>query len=398
MNKNKKYIKKRHRLCFKLARPIAWIIAKKYGLKYKKFPLKKGESYFILGNHQTALDPVFVCLSFDTPVYIVASDTLFNSSLPSKMLRYCFAPIKKRKGGADIECIRNCMKVAKEGGSVALFPEGNRAWADFQIYIDPAVCKLIRLLKLPVALYDFRGGYGVSPRWSAELRKGPFTGEVAEVLTTDMIDAMNDDELYRKILSVLRVIDSESGNLYKAKARAEYLERELFICPKCGGVSTLSSEGHFINCKRCGLSVEYRENLTLASADKEFKFSRLVEWYAFQLEKIKTFSIYKGKSDFVLYSDENVKIYDKTYNKNILLCKGRMTLDGVFLKVGAMRIALDDIEGASVVGGGKLLINTISDKSYKICGEKRLNVLKYILTFNVLKEKPLEDKYYGLEL
>ena len=126
--KIRKYAKRRHKFYFKLARPIAAIIARKMGFKYKKFPLKKGDAYFILGNHQTDMDPVFVALSFDAPVYFVAGDNIFNGSVPSKMLSHCFAPIKKRKGVADLECIRNCLKAAKEGHCICIFPEGNRAW------------------------------------------------------------------------------------------------------------------------------------------------------------------------------------------------------------------------------------------------------------------------------
>lgn len=396
--KIKKYAKRRHKFYFKLARPIAAIIARKMGFKYKKFPLKKGDAYFILGNHQTDMDPVFVALSFDAPVYFVAGDNIFNGSVPSKMLSHCFAPIKKRKGVADLECIRNCLKAAKEGHCICIFPEGNRAWADFQMYIDPAICKLIRLLKLPVAIYNFRGGYGVSPRWGKSMRKGRFTGEVKEVITTEDIAGMTDEGLYERVVSGLRVIDADSGEEYKSKARAEYLERELFICPKCGKISTLISEGGFIKCRECGLSAEYTERLTLRSEDKDFKFTRLREWYEFQLNKIKEMGKDLSLLPPVIYEDEGTEAFEKTGKTFLSLSRGKLALTREYLTAGDLEFEVNEIEGASIVGGGKLIINTADGKSYLIKGGKRLNVLKYILTLNILKEKPLEDKYYGLTI
>ena len=44
--------------------------------------------------------------------------------------------------------ILECLKVAKEGGSVGLFVEGNRAYNDFQFYIDPSITKMIRKMGL----------------------------------------------------------------------------------------------------------------------------------------------------------------------------------------------------------------------------------------------------------
>lgn len=397
MKKEKKYTKKRHKLTFKLARPIAAALGRKYGLKYKKFPLEKGQSYFILGNHQTALDPVFVCLVFDAPVYIVASDTLFNKSIPSRMLRYCFSPVKKKKGAADFACIRNCAKISKEGGNVALFPEGNRAWADFQIYIDSSVTRLIRLLKLPVALVNFKGGYGVSPRWSKELRKGEFTCEVTRVIPVSEINAMTDEELFETVKNGLRVIDSESGKLYKAKARAEFLERELFVCPVCGGLSTLESQKHHVKCRECGLCVEYGEDLLLHSETQGFTFKKLVEWYKFQLGIIKELCAQKGGTEEIIYRDAGVKLFDKTDNAKKIVSEGEMLLTGKNFSVGEFKIALGEIDGASIVGGSQLLINA-GEKSYSVSGGERLNALKYALTFNALEQTKMEDNYYGLEL
>lgn len=390
----KGYIKRRHHVLFRILRPVGVILAKLYNCTYEIFPTKKGQNYLILSNHQATLDPVYLCMSFKAPVYLVANDSLFNTSLKSRLLQYCFAPIKKRKATVDIGCIKTCVKIAKEGGNVAIFPEGNRAWAEFQFPIEVGICKLIRLMKIPVLLYNFTGGYGADPRWGGAKRKGEFRGSVKEIISVEEVEAMDDDTLYERVLSGLRVMDSESGKLYKSERRAEYLERELFICPQCKGISTLHSEGNEVSCSACGLTVEYRENLHLQSVDTEFPFKKLVEWYQFQLEEIRKMQI---KEDEVIYRDDQVRLIDKTTAKQFVIATGELTLTKDTLSVGSTTIQLTEITSATIVGGRKLIINTELN-SYIIKGDKRFNALKYILTFNVLNTGIQEEKYYSLDI
>lgn len=124
MGKNR-LVRFRHRFYFCLARPIGFVLGLRYGFRYKMAKLDKKQAYFVMANHQSLLDPALLCMSFRRPLYIVANDSLFNDSLGSRALQHCFAPIEKRKAVADVSCIRTCARVAREGGSVAIFPEGS---------------------------------------------------------------------------------------------------------------------------------------------------------------------------------------------------------------------------------------------------------------------------------
>ena len=394
MKKKKSHVRKRHRFWFFVLRPVGWAIALVYGFRYKVFRIKKGENYLILANHQTLLDPALLCISFNAPIYLMATDTILRNNIPSRLLRYCFAPIAKKKGAVDVSSIMNCMRVARAGGNVAIFPEGNRAWADFQFYITPSIVKMIRMINLPLIIYNFDGGYGVDPRWGAKLRKGKFRGYVRSVISLDEIKKMSDDELCERVISELRVIDSESGNKYRSSRRAEYLERELFVCPVCHSVSSLRSVGNYVECTDCELQVEYTEELTLRSDYPDFKFKKLVDWYEYQLRFIENNTVTDGDE---IYSDENVVMNDITGKNTVKLGEGRLTLDSEKIRVGDFEVDLLDVIGASVVGGRKLAINT-ADRSYTIVGDSRFNALKYVLTFNVLKTGIKEEKYYALSI
>lgn len=398
--RRKKWVKKRHHLHFAIIRPFFRIFAFfKYGFRAEKFKIKKNTNYFILSNHQSLLDPFFLSLSFNKAIYFVATDNLFNQKFISSLLRYFFAPIPKKKAIADPICIKNCLRIAKEGGNVGLFPEGNRAWADFQFHIDPSIAKFVKAMHIPLILYHLEGGYGVDPRWNHKIRKGKFVGKVVKVLSSDEIQQMSNEELYQLICTTLKVIDSTKNECYKSPIRAEYLERELFICPKCKKMETLYSHKEKIICRNCHLEVEYQENLHLSSQDASFHFSILADWYEFQLQEIQKYQILDKNA--VILSDLNVQLYlsdDKTPRKKI--SEGKLELTGNGLRCGTFFIPVSSILGASPVGGYKFVLNT-TDHSYFIKGSIVFNPLKYTLFFNILAPKIKEkggDSYYGLTL
>lgn len=388
------HVRARHKFYFCVLRFVGVVMGWMYGCRYQIFRGKRGQNYFIMANHQTLLDPAFLAMSFRAPVYFVAGETLFNDSIPSRLLRHFFAPIKKRKGEADVASVRAMVRVAREGGNVALFPEGNRTWADFPFYIDPAVCSLIRLLKLPLLLYRFEGGYGVDPRWGNKRRKGSFRAYVYREISVEKIAAMTDEELYRTVIDGLTVADDASGIHFVSEKRAEYLERLLFICPMCGRVSTLHSEGERLTCTQCGLTVTYGEELSLSSGTPGFPFATVKDWYAYQLQCIKNMSPAPGAT---IYRDENAVLYDKTGEKRIKVAKGAAVLTTDLLRVGEIEIPLPEICSVSVVGGRKLVFHT-KDKFYILTGGDRFNAIKYAFTFNILPTSIKNEKYYSLDI
>lgn len=389
------YVKFRHRFYFAAVRPIGWLIALRYHFRTKPRRLKKGEQYLILSNHQGMLDPVFLALSFKAPVYFVATDTIFTNKWYSKLLVHCLAPIRKKKGAVDFSCVKTMLRVAKEGGNVALFPDGNRAWCDFQFPIDKAVCKLARRMNMPILIYNFEGGYGVDPRWGKRIRRGSHVGKIAEIIGTDAIAGMSDDELLERITKGLRVIDSESGRKYKSRTRAENLEHLLFVCPKCHSMQTILSKGKYVFCTECGLKVEYTEDLKLSSDDKDFRFEKLNDWYTFEKETVASYAVKEGET---IFTDENVKVIDKSSQDRPTVAEGTLKMTDRHLIVGDFCLELDKVSTSTVVGSRNLIVNT-NDTSYVFSGDYRFNPIKYILFFNILCDQIIKkggDDQYGL--
>lgn len=396
--KSKKWTRFRHKILFGilrfLVRPILWII---YGFRTKKYKLEKGKGYLILSNHQALLDPLFIALTFNKPIYFVATDNLFNQKFKSALLKYCFAPIAKRKATIDSTCLKNCFQVAKEKGTIGLFVEGNRSYADFQFYIDPSIAKLIKKLELPLILYNLKGGFGVNPRWGNKRRKGKFTGEVKKVISVEEIKELSNEQLYDIVCKELKVFDSELNLEYKSIKRAEYLERQFFVCPICNKTQTIYSKDSHVCCSNCGLKVEYTETLNLKCDNENFKFTKLVDWYKYQLDFIKNYEI----NDDIIFEDNDVEIYYSNVNKpRELITKGKLVLTKNYIKLEDYIINIKDVISASPIGGFKIIVTT-NENNYIIKGHERFNPLKYALIFNILdcpiKEKG-GDKYYGFDI
>lgn len=362
----------------------------------KKYRIPKGESVIVLANHQSDFDPLWVTIGFNKPLYFVASDTLFSSGIGAKLLNHIFAPIPKKKGTVDPNCVKLILKTIREGGNIAIFPEGNRNYAEFQFPIDIGIVKLVKKAQKTLILYNLSGGNGVSPRFAKKRRKGKYYGYVKRELKPIEYNKYSDEELLKIIKDELRVYDSENKQLYKSKYRGEYLERMLFVCPNCGGVQTLYSKGSQVICSNCDLRVEFSENLHLKSTSDSFKFQVLNDWYQYQKQWCKNYQI----TDELIFEDDNIDLYTtKVGEKRKKIYRGNIKLYADKLVMNNLVINIDKIKNASVVSGRKFNFST-DENDYLVVGDERFNPLKYVLMFNRLDtymKIHQIDEYYTLD-
>ena len=184
-------------------------IRKKYHITIDKLEYKKDKPYLILMNHQTAFDQFFIGMAYDGPIYYLATEDIFSLGLISRILDFLVAPIPIKKQTTDLNAIKSSVKVAKEGGTIALFPEGNRTFHGKTLYFKPSIVKLIRLIKLPVAIMRLEGGYGAQPRWSDVVRNGSIHAYPSRILEVDEYSKLSDDELFTLIQKELYVDETD---------------------------------------------------------------------------------------------------------------------------------------------------------------------------------------------
>ena len=387
--KKKKWIKTRHKIVQKVLYCLLYPYCRlKYGIKIEKFEGKKNGPYLILYNHQTAFDQFFVGMPFKTPIYYVASEDIFSMGFTSKIIKFLVEPIPIKKQTADVSAVMNCMRVAREGGTIAVSPEGNRTYSGRTGYMKPAIVGLIKALKMPVAFVRLEGGYGVHPRWSDKVRRGKMRAYVSSVLTQDEYKTMTDDEIFSYVERELCVDECAVTGEFKSKFLAEYLERAMYVCDDCG-LSEFESNGDIIHCKRCGKKIRYLPTKELVGLDKPFRFKFVGEWYDYQNDFINSF-------DSKLHT--HTPLYSETvdFSEVILYKHKELIEEGVKLELYGDRITLfgeklekitfnfDTLSAITVLGKNKLDVYA-NGKVYQIKGDKRFCALKYVNLYHRYK-------------
>ena len=401
--KKKKWIRPRHSLVRNLAYCILYPYSKlKYGIQVNRFREQGKRPYLVLFNHQTAFDQFFVGMAFQGPVYYVATEDLFSMGLISKVLRYLVAPIPIKKQTNDARAVINCARVAKEGGTIAIAPEGNRTYSGVTEYIKPSIVSLVRFLRVPVAFYKIEGGYGVQPRWSDVVRKGTIRCGVSAVMEPSEYKNMTDEELSQRICRELWVDEYEIQEEYFHKKSAEYLERALYVCPFCG-LSELESHDDLITCKTCGMQVRYRSDKKLEGVDRPLPFATVSQWYQYQIDYVNGLD-YTKNTEELIYSDtvslSEVILYQ---GKNCLRESADWRMYGnrfVIDEEGENPLTLPFSELSVVTVLGKNKLNVYHGETvYQIKGSCRLNALKYMNFFyryKNLTEEVEDGKFLGL--
>ncbi len=382
MAKKKGWMRFRHRVVRNLAYWVLYPYARlKYGIKIEKFRHQGKGAYLILLNHQTPFDQFFVGMAFTGPVYYMATEDIFSMGWLSKVIRWLVAPIPIKKQTTDASAVMTCLRVAREGGTIAIAPEGNRTYSGRTEYMNPAIAGLARKIKLPIALCRIEGGYGVEPRWTDKTRKGNMRCFVADVIQPEQYGQMTNEELFQRIEKGLFVDEAVADGLFKSKRRAEYLERAVYVCPFCG-LSRFESSGNEITCKTCGKTVHYGEDKRLTGVGFDFPFPFVAQWYDYQKDYVNQLDVNQYLQT-PLYRDEadirQVIVYKK---KELLRKKAQIALygDRVVFDEGKeheMVLSFEEIAAASVLGRNKLNLYH-GDQVYQLKGDIRFNALKYV--------------------
>lgn len=369
------WIRNRHRILKRLFSPFFTRIAEKtYGCRIDRF-VPDGRNYLVLVNHQTDVDQYIVNAVFPFPVYFVVMEDLLSRGAFSRFLEWAAAPVPILKGTVDVRAVRTCMKVAGEGGTIVLFPEGNRTYSGKTCYIGPQIARFIKLLKLPVIILRLEGGYGIKPRWSDHIRKGNMRAHLAGMIEPETYSAMSNEELYAAVKDGLYTDDTVSGSVYTSEKAAEGLERVFYFCPDCG-LTQYRTEGRILECKRCGRILTLGDNQKLKAPDGSM--CSLSEFYDGQENYIRELDL--TSFEFTPAYTDRIALY-----KVILYKRKKMISRGINMSLFSDRIKFDGgngcwhfdgIRAMTCVADHKLNV-CMKDAVYQITGDTHFNALKY---------------------
>lgn len=383
MEKNKKkkpWIRKRHKIVTEIARVVLVPYCRlRYGVRLPKSKDLIREQSLILLNHQTPFDQFFVGMFFRDPVYYMATEDIFSNGFISKVIKFVVAPIPIKKQTTDVQAVMNCIKVVREGGSIAIAPEGNRTYSGKTEYMNPAIAPLVKKLGLPLVLFRIDGGYGKEPRWSDVVRKGKLECTIPRILRPEELKEMSNEEIFTAIQEGLYVNEACTGPEFHHKQLAQYLERAVYVCPECG-LSEFESHNDLVTCKKCGLQVRYLPIKELEGVNKPFPFKFVNDWYEYQKDYVNQLDT-RSYTDTPIYEDRVKLSRVIVYKRKELLCKdARLAIYGDRIEAADMVMPFEEISTVAVLGKNKLNIYH-GKELYQIKSHKRFNALKYVNLF-----------------
>jgi len=403
MEKKKTWMLPRHKVITALARVVLlpytlW----KYGIRLEKFREQGDRAYLVLYNHQTAFDQFFVGMTFRGPIYYMATEDIFSLGWISRLLRWAVAPIPIRKQTTDITAVMNCLKVAREGGTICIAPEGNSTYSGRTEYMNPAIAALAKKMKLPIALFRIEGGYGVQPRWSDGTRRGKMRAYVSKVIEPEEYAKLSADELCQVIAQGLHVDENRECCIFKSQKRAEYLERCFYVCPDCG-LTEYESHGNEATCRKCGKTITYGEDKRIQGVGFVFPFAFAGEWYDYQKRFVNSLDVSQFTAE-PLYRDtakvSEVIVYQKKVllreNSAVTLYGDRLVLDEG--QENELCLPFSEITAAACLGKNKLNIYH-GKQVYQFKGSKRFNALKYVnlyFRYKNITRGESDDQFLGL--
>ena len=392
----KQWVRFRHRIVRNIAYAILYpYVRLRYGIHIERFKEQEKRPYLILLNHQTPFDQFFVGMAFKGPIYYLSTEDIFSLGWVSSLIRWLVAPIPIKKQTTDIHAVKNCLRVAREGGTLCIAPEGNRTYSGRTEYMNPSIATLAKKLNVPVVLYRIEGGYGSEPRWSDGIRKGKMKAYVGRVIYPEEYAEMSKEDLFSAIQAGLYVDEAVADGHFSSDKRSEYLERAMYVCPFCG-LSVFESHGNSITCKTCQRTVTYEKDKRLTGNGFDFPFTFVADWYDYQKDFINALDIDKYL-DKPLYRDAaalwEVIVYK---NKNVLRESAEIALYGDRIVMDEGRndplvFPFEEVSAVTVLGRNKLNIYH-GEHVYQLKGDKRFNALKYVHIYHRHKNISRGDK------
>ena len=376
---------RKREIWFKIARFIGKpFVCLKYRYKYDSFKDVKGP-LLVLANHTTDLDSLFIAIAAGKQLYFVATENITRMPRFGKLIMKIFAPIIHYKGMPGIRTSKIMLRHLKAGHSVAVFPEGNRTFNGVTLPMGDANGKLAIASGATLVTYRIKGGYFTSPRWHKKDRRGRVRGELAGVYTHEELKAMGPDEVNRIIARDLYLDAYEEQKkdpwAYTGPDIAENLESTVFLCPKCGKIGGLHSQGNRFFCD-CGFDAIFDEYGYIKDKDQH-------QWTVTELDiKQREYidDLQKNSGEEELFEDE---VSEETVDENHDVVSERRVVLKAFANafgVDDKNVSFDDIEAIAINQKNLLMFHLKGMKShYQFRGPLSFSALKYLYVFRAAK-------------
>lgn len=378
---------------------VGKIFTRKFNYRAPKIDMKG--PFIVLSNHTTDYDAFFLAMTFKEPLHFVMSDHVSSIPVAGKLIKHLVDVIPITKSTIDPATTKKIFTVAKNGGAIGIFPEGNKSFSGRMSEMKPSIAKLLKRLKIPVVLYAIEGGYLSSPRWTKVKRKGYMYGKVRYIIQPEELATLTEEEIFDKVVKNLHVsaydVQASRNIEYVGEDLAKHVESLLYMCPSCHSLCSVYGEHNHIKCRNCDLLGEF-DNYGYVHGTP---YSRLDEWDAWQKSELKKMDFSKFE-DTPIMQDSGFTIKQKINNyKNqdlgtyhIALFNNRLEFSPEKSKkkieFKPFTVPLDQIAGLAVEGVNGIQLWTKTNEVYRITNEYTVSGLKYVNCIWAITGQPMK--------
>lgn len=239
----------------------------------------------VLCNHGSFVDFIFLAplLRKYKPNFIIARLYFYN-----KYLRWILKSIggfPKSMFAMDMESTKNCLRVLKSNGILAMMPEARLSTTGRFEDVQSNTYTFIKKSAVPVYTVKFGGDYFANPKWGKGFRRGAVVEAELDILyTAEQIQNISVEEIKKGVEARLYYnefewLEKRPNIRYRSRCIAEGLENILTTCPKCNRKHTLVTKKNQVFCEHCGYltAVDKRYGFT-----EGFRFKNFAQWYDWQ--------------------------------------------------------------------------------------------------------------------
>ena len=251
------------------------------------------EQFVLVCNHPSGFDNLYAvdCLYPTHKINFISNRYYyFKRSLGKWLMKVGCIP--KSLFSADVESLKNCMRVVKAGGNLGIMADVRLSMYGQTEDVPETTAKFLKKLGLPVYIMHFDGSYMIKPKWANGARKGVveincFKLYDAEELATAPIEEVNQKMRAAIYYDDFEWIKQRPNITYKSKKIAEGLENILYKCPHCGKEFTLKSKKDTFFCTSCGYTVKMDNRYNFSALNgKPLYFENLRDWFKTQKAEI----------------------------------------------------------------------------------------------------------------
>jgi len=128
--------------------------------------------FIIAANHSSYLDPLLITAAVHRTLSFMARENIFRCPVIGWIVKHAYAiPVKRH--GRDMSAVKNALRVLKNGGALAIFPEGTRTKNKKLKPAKAGVGFIVYKAKVPVVPVYIEGSFDAMPRSIKTLKRYP---------------------------------------------------------------------------------------------------------------------------------------------------------------------------------------------------------------------------------